>query len=160
MSSTGISSTHRRGLYFARYICMVTCSGIVGLVLEMLGVIWLRPRKSLGQNQNRKAQTVTNELKNLVTDADLARELIRFVADPTARRYNHILGVQSADAYASDMAVRQQLALDIVAVLSRPLIRDAAADEARRARNRARAQLRRRKAQNDVMIEQNQSKGE
>lgn len=103
---------------------------------------------------------MTNELKNLVTDADLARELIRFVADPTARRYNHILGVQSADAYASDMAVRQQLALDIVAVLSRPLIRDAAADEARRARNRARAQLRRRKAQNDVMIEQNQSKGE
>lgn len=100
---------------------------------------------------------MTNELNNLIEPADLARELQRFIADPTAKRYRHITGVQSADTLAYDMASRQQLAMDIVAVLSRPLLRDAAAADARRARNRARAEQRRRKAKlakDDTMDEQ------
>lgn len=97
---------------------------------------------------------MTNELNNLIEPADLARELQRFIADPTSHRYKHITGVQSAQTLAYDMATRQQLALDIVAVLSRPLIRDAARADAARARARARAEKRRRKTKTNDMIDE------
>lgn len=107
---------------------------------------------------------MTNQMTDLVTDDVLRDELMRFVADPTAKRYAAILGATDAASIANDLAARQAIAAEIVAILSRPTLRAAARDQARRERNRQRIENKRRQgdstAHNNNNIEQNQTEGD
>ena len=106
---------------------------------------------------------MTNQMTDLVTDDVLRDELIQFVSDPTAKRYTAILGATDAASIANDLAARQAIAAEIVAILSRPTLRAAARDQARRERNRQRIENKRRQGDctaHNNNIEQNQIKGE
>lgn len=106
---------------------------------------------------------MTNQMTGLVTDDVLRDELIRFVADPTAKRYAAILDATDAASIVNDLAARQAIAAEIVAILSRPTLRAAARDQARRERNRQRIENKRRQGDSTAHSnnpEQNQRKGE